>query len=406
MLSFKARGYSMTDTLQSGKPDLEEDFDPITEEDVAAKHATMREQCPVAHVRNGAAHFWALTRFTDVTSAARDTVGFANGKRMRFKSRRPPLESDPPEHTQWRKLLNPFFLPRRIEETFEPISRQLAVALIEPLIAAGGGDMARDLARPLPPQVLLSFLGQPAADWETVKDCCELAYLDRSDDPADRAKFDAANAALWDYSRDAVTARIETRADPATDLIAALLAGARDLENCNELVAGVVRLLLAAGHDSTTSALSICLHYLARSPEDQARLRAEPAKLRPAIEEMLRFETPVIAMPRIIARDTQIGGRSLSTGDRAMLYYAAANRDGAAFPDPDRCLIDRSPNPHLAFGTGIHSCVGAPLARQEIRVVLEELLARTRLFTLAGPVAREFWHPYGLRYLPLYIERA
>jgi len=395
----------MTDTLQSGKPDIEDDFDPLREEDVAAKHAAMRAQCPVAHVRNGAAHFWALTRYADVTAAARDTAGFVNGKRTRFKGRRPPLESDPPEHTQWRKLLNPCFSPRRIE-AFEPVSRKLAIALIEPLVAAGGGDTAHDLARPLPPQVLLSFLGQPVGDWERVKDCCELAYLDRSDDPADRAKFDAANETLWDYSHAAVAARNEPRADPTTDLIAALFAGVREFENGTELVAGVVRLLLAAGHDSTTSALSICLHYLARRPEDQARLRADPAKLRVAIEEMLRFETPVIAMPRIVAQDTEIEGRSLKTGDRAMLYYAAANRDGTAFADADRCLIDRSPNPHLAFGLGIHSCVGAPLARQEIRVALEELLTRTRSFTLAGRVVREFWHPYGLRFLPLYIEAA
>jgi cytochrome P450 len=135
-------------------------------------------------------------------------------------------------------------------------------------------------------------------------------------------------------------------------------------------------------------------------------LRADPAKLRLATEEMLRFETPVIAMPRIVARDTEIEGRSLQTGDRAMLYYAAANRDSAAFADADRCLIDRSPNPHLAFGIGIHSCIGAPLARQEIRVALEELLARTRSVALAGPAAREFWHPYGLRSLPLRIEPA
>ncbi len=153
----------MADTLQSGKPDLDEDFDPLKDEDVAAKHAALRALCPVAHVRNGATHFWALTRYTDVTAAARDTAGFANGKRTRFKDRRPPLESDPPEHTQWRKLLNPFFLPRRIE-AFERVSRQLAVTLIKPLIAASSGDAAHDLARPLPPQVLLSFLGQPAED--------------------------------------------------------------------------------------------------------------------------------------------------------------------------------------------------------------------------------------------------
>lgn len=395
----------MADTLQSGKPDLEEDFDPLREEDVAAKHAAMRARCPVAHVRSGTAHFWALTRHEDVTAAARDSATFANGKRQRFAGRRPPLESDPPEHTMWRKLLSPFFTPRHIE-IFEPVSRAIAVDLVAPLVAAGGGDAAHGLARPLPPQVLLSFMGQDKADWREIKDHCETAYLDRSDDPTDRAKFAASNDALWAYSRRAVEARQTAQADPSRDLLAALLAGTRDMEGGAELVVGVMRLLLAAGHNSTTSALSICLKYLARSSEDQARLRAEPQRLRVAIEEMLRFETPVIAMPRTVARDVEMKGKELRTGDRAMLYYAAANRDPAAFADADRCLIDRSPNPHLAFGMGIHACIGALLARQEIRVALEELLGRTKSFTLAGPVSREFWHPYGLRSLPLRIEPA
>jgi len=251
----------------------------------------------------------------------------------------------------------------------------------------------------------LSFLGQPKEDWRAIKEACEDAYLDRSDDPADRKRFAASNNELWDYSRRSIAARLETPGDTTRDLISALLAGTRDQgEGATELVVGVMRLLLAAGHDSTTSALSICLHHLARSPRDQARLRAEPNLLRPAIEEMLRFETPVIAMPRTVTQDLELKGRALQSGDRTMLYYASANRDGAAFADADRCIIDRSPNPHLAFGMGIHACVGAPLARQEIRVALEELFARTRSFTLAGPVSREFWHPYGLRQLPLRIE--
>lgn len=395
----------MADTLQSGKPDLEEDFHLTPEEDAAAKHADMRARCPVAHVRSGAAHFWALTRHEDVTAAARNTATFANGKRQRFAGRRPPLESDPPEHTIWRKLLNPFFTPRHIEN-FEPVSRAIAIELIAPLVATGGGDAAHGLARPMPPQVLLSFLGQPKEDWRAIKEHCETAYLDRSDDPADRAKFAASNDALWGYSRHAVEARLAAQSDPARDLLAALIAGTCDMEGGTELVVGAMRLLLAAGHDSTTSALSICLHHLARSPEDQARLRAQPQRLRVAIEEMLRFETPVIAMPRTLAQDVELKGKALQTGDRAMLYFAAANRDPAAFADADRCLIDRSPNPHLAFGMGIHACIGAPLARQEIRVALEELLARTKSFALAGSVAREFWHPYGLRSLPLHIEPA
>ena len=394
----------MDESLKDDPPDYEENFNPAGGEDVAAKHAEMRARCPVAHVAANGAHFWALTRHEDVLRAARDPVVFANGKRPRFAGRRPPLESDPPEHAEWRKLMTPFFAPRYIE-SFEPVSRQITGDLVGPLIAAGGGDVTHDLARPLPPQVLLSFLGQPKEDWAPIKAWCEDAYFDRSSDPQDRKIFATSNDALWDYSRKAVGERRKTPRDPERDLITALLAGTKERgTEGEELVAGVIRLLLAAGHDSTTSAMSICLHYLARHPEDQARLRAEPALIRPAIEEILRFETPVIAMPRMVAQDVEIGGRELKAGDRAMLYFASANRDGSAFAEPDRCLIDRKPNPHLAFGLGIHACIGAPLARQEIRVALEELLARSSEFGLAGPVTHEFWHPYGVRQLPLWIK--
>ena len=139
-------------------------------------------------------------------------------------------------------------------------------------------------------------------------------------------------------------------------------------------IAGVVRLLLAAGHDSTTSAMGMTLHYLARTPADQARLRAEPGLIPTAIEEMLRFEPPVFAMPRVVAKDVELHGRQLRAGNRVYLYFVSGNRDEAAFEDADRCIVDRRPNPHLAFGYGIHRCVGAPLARLELRVALEEWL--------------------------------
>jgi cytochrome P450 len=168
----------------------------------------------------------------------------------------------------------------------------------------------------------------------------------------------------------------------------------------------VIRLLLAAGHDSTTSAVGMTLHYLARTPVDQSRLRAEPGLIPTAVEEMLRVEPPVFAMPRVVAADVELHGRSLRAGDRVLLYFVSGNRDADAFADADSCMVDRRPNPHLTFGYGIHRCVGAPLARLELRVALECWLARTRAFGLAGEVTFEAWHRFGPRSLPVWIEPA
>jgi len=170
------------------------------------------------------------------------------------------------------------------------------------------------------------------------------------------------------------------------------------------LVAGMVRLLLAAGHDSTTSALGICLHHLARNPEAQAQLRANPAGIPDAIEEMLRVRAPVIQMPRVVTRDTELCGQVLKTGDRVLLAFASGNRDAEKFENADEYQLDRSPNRHLSFGTGIHVCIGNGLARQEIRVALEELLGRTQMFGLSAEPQPEFWHPNGLIRLIIWTQ--
>jgi cytochrome P450 len=186
-----------------------------------------------------------------------------------------------------------------------------------------------------------------------------------------------------------------------------LLVARADGEPLDEaLIAGVVRLLIAAGHDSTTSAVGIALHYLARHRDDQQRLRENPALIPPAVEEILRLETPVLTMPRVVAHDTVIRDRELKQGDRVMLYWASGNRDSDAFDSPDEPHLDRKPNQHLAFGYGIHKCIGAPLARLELRVALEEWLRRTHAFGLAGEVTVEPWHRFGPRHLPLWIKTA
>jgi cytochrome P450 len=255
--------------------------------------------------------------------------------------------------------------------------------------------------------VLLTFLNQPAEDWSRIKAWCEDAFLQSATEPELQMRFETADRGLWDYSFAAVADRKQHRRDVAIDPIAGLVAARPDGQALSEdLIAGVVRLLIAAGHDSTTSAVGIALQFLATHPEHQRRLRADPSLIPGAIEEILRLQTPVLAMPRIVARDATVKGRAMKRGDRVMLYWASGNRDPEAFEQPDQPELDRKPNQHLAFGYGIHKCIGAPLARLELRVTLEEWLRRTRAFELAGDVTMEPWHRFGPRRLPIWITSA
>jgi cytochrome P450 len=356
--------------------------------------------------RRGDGRFWSLSRFADITAAARDTTTFLNTGGSRFATRRPPLEADPPEHTHWRRLLMPYFGARRMQ-VLQTASRRFATELLDRLIAAGGGDAAHDFARPLPPRVLLTFLDQTAEDWAQIKAWCEDVFLQSATEPDLVARFEVANQALWDYSFELVAQRQKQPHDPAVDPVSGLLTARVEGQPLDEaLVAGVVRLLIAAGHDSTTSAVGICLHYLARHADDQQRLRSNPALIPAAVEEMLRLETPVLSMPRMVAADTVLHGRQLRKGDRMMLFWASGNHDPAAFEAPEMPVLDRKPNHHLAFGYGIHKCIGAPLARLELRVAIEEWLQRTQAFGLAGEVTNEPWHRFGPRELPVWITPA
>lgn len=393
-------------------PPIVADWDPQGQaawDDPYGTWEHLRAEAPIAFStagRRGTGRFWSFLRFDDIVAAARDTVTFVNTGGSRFATRRPPLESDPPEHAVWRRLLLAYFAPSRMR-FLESASRRFTTTLLDPLLSAGGGDAAHDFARPLPPQVLLTFLNQSSDDWPQIKTWCEDAFLQSATQPDLQARFQVADRGLWDYSFAAVADRKQHPRDTAVDPIAGLLAARPDGQALSEdLIAGVVRLLIAAGHDSTTSAVGIALQYLATHPEDQRRLRAAPSLIPAAIEEMLRLQTPVLAMPRIVAEDTTVNGRVLKQGDRVMLYWASGNRDPAAFRQPDEPQLDRKPNQHLAFGYGIHKCIGAPLARLELRVALEEWVRRTRAFGLAGDVTVETWHRFGPRQLPLWITSA
>jgi cytochrome P450 len=185
----------------------------------------------------------------------------------------------------------------------------------------------------------------------------------------------------------------------------AKLTGLLNAEQAGVMSADQVRgccvLLLNAGHETTTSGLGNSILYLAQHADAQAQLRANPELLSSAIQEFLRYDSPVQALARHLATDTEVGGRQMTAGSPIALVWSSGNRDEDVFPNADQCILDRKPNRHIAFGHGIHRCIGADLATLELSVVLEELLSRTRQFELNGPIARTSWPTRGVSSLPL-----
>jgi cytochrome P450 len=366
-----------------------------------SEYQRLRQSCPVplAHDLQSGRRFWSVLRYSDIGRIVRDPMTYSNSALRRLGTRRPPLETDPPDHGVIRKLLQPFVLPKAIQSA-EESTRLLCAVLLAPLIARGTADLAQELARPLPVQVLMRWLGQPPADWEPIKGWSDSALPRTFIDQEDEQCFRRSDEQLWNYSLGMVKDRCQRPREAHLDPASALLSAGVSTED----TVGVMRLLLSAGHDSTSLALGICIHYLATDPATQDELRAQPSLVRGAIEEILRLETPVVAMPRQVTRDVAIGDSRLAAGDRVLLNWASANRDPEVFPNSDVCDFQRRPNPHLVFGLGIHSCLGAPLARQELRICLEELLMRTERFELAGEPAMFRMYHYGFERLPIRLQ--
>jgi cytochrome P450 len=364
-----------------------------------AAHAHLRQTCPVAW-SDQFGGFWSLFKYDDVVAAARDSDTFLSSVQVNIPSLqsepRIPLQSDPPEHTIYRKLLQTYFHHERLG-ALEPKIRAEAAELLQPLLDVGHGDVHAQLTYPLPSRVLCYFLRLPEQDHALIKSWT--AEVSAGALERDQARLEAGSQGLRRYIEDLVTTRIASP-DPEHDVTSGLLATGLPLER----VAGCIRLLLSAGHETTTGGLGIILHHLARTPDLQARLRSNPSLIPVTIDEILRWESPVQRMGRTLARDVELRGRQLHQGDRVALMFGSANRDESAFANPEACVIGRAPNRHVVFGYGRHKCIGEGLARLELRIALEEVLAGTRSFALDGPIRRDRWQSHGLNRLPLRFQ--
>ncbi|WP_228978088.1 cytochrome P450 [Streptomyces sp. DH12] len=299
------------------------------------------------------------------------------------------LDLEAPNHTRVRRLVAKAFTPRTVER-LAPAVERLAAELVDGLVADGGGDLLTRVAEPLPVAVIAEMLGIPAADrpllrpWSAA--ICGMFELNPDDEAARRAV--AASVEFSAYLEELITRR---RKDPGDDLVSALIAAhdEGDRLTAQEMVSTCV-LLLNAGHEATVNTTVNGWWTLFRHPERLAELRAGRVPLATAVEELLRHDTPLQMFERWVLDDIEVGGVRVPRGSEVALLFGSANRDPARFADPDRLDLARADNPHVAFGAGIHYCLGAPLARLELTAVFGELLRRAPGLR---PVAEPRWRP-------------
>jgi cytochrome P450 len=351
--------------------------------------ARLRAEAPVArHTATGA---WVLSRHADVTAASRDPATFCSGKGILLMEigadyDSPPtmMHTDPPAHTRYRKLVQPAFAPS-VMRVLDAAITERARAAVAALPAGTPVDVVSELCVPFPLRVISDLLGVPESDWPRFYEWSEAAIPGATDWPPERTA-----ALMGEMVTYLLATAAERRADPRDDVIS-LLATVEvdgDALDDTELAMFLVQLLVA-GNETTRNALAGGLVAFAENPDQWARLRAEPALVGPAVEEVLRWTTPVVYFMRTTTREVTLHDVTLPAGSPVVLHYLAANRDEAEFgATAGRFDIGRDPNHHLSFGSGPHFCLGAALARIELRAMFEALAARFASVAPAGPVER------------------
>jgi cytochrome P450 len=357
-------------------------------------YARLRAEAPVA--RNEELGFWAVSRHADVIAASRDPDTFCSGKgilvmEIGAEYATPPtmMHTDPPDHTRYRNLVQPGFRPSFMRALEDGV-RARTVALVEQIEAGVPVDIVSEVAVPLPLQVISDLLGVPEEEWPKFFRWSEAVIPGATDWPEEERM--ALSGEMVTYL---LAAAADRRANPTDDIISELGAAEVDGDRLTDAELGMFLVqLLVAGNETTRNMMSGGLVGLAEAPGEWQRLRsrvnASASRAVPlAVEEMLRWTTPVVAFMRTTTRPTELGGQKLDADQPVLLLYASANRDETVFgATADRFDVARDPNPHVAFGFGPHFCIGAVLARLEGRILLEELLARFATVEPAGPVVR------------------
>ncbi|MGH9138513.1 MAG: cytochrome P450 [Acidimicrobiales bacterium] len=367
-------------------------LDPATYADDVRMHAVLgelRADVPVAW--NDTAGFWAVTRHADVVTASSDPATFCSSRGILVEEigrtyDSPPtmMHTDPPAHTRYRKLVLPGFRPSVVRQLEADVRRQ-AAELLDALPSGTPVDLVAELAVPLPLRVIAAVLGLPDGHEERLWRWSE-AVIPGATDWSEEERM----TLLGDMTVELLGLAVARRAEPAADVVSMLAAVEADGERLTDDELGMFLVqLLVAGNETTRHAVSGGVAALARHPDQWAMLRDDRSFVTTAVEEILRWTTPVTSFLRTATTAVELGGVAIAAGDPLLLVYASANRDAAAFgPAAGEFDVARSPNHHVAFGFGPHFCLGAALARLELAVVLEGLLERFTAIAPAGPVER------------------
>jgi cytochrome P450 len=370
-----------------------------------ALYEDMRARCPVAHTgRHGG--FWVVTGYDEVFSVARDDVTFSSAEGGVIPptdvGRLLPIMADPPDLARYRRLLNPYFTSAHIRE-LEPFIRQSVDDAIDGFIEAGRADLVLDLANPIPAMGTMRLLGLDPAGWRHFAEPLHDVMYSRPG-PANAEALARVSA----FSA-TIRAEVEARARaPRGDMISALIASEYEGRPTTlDEVCDLVRMVIFGGMDTVVAALGNTFLHLDRHPDIRTRLAADRSLLPSAIEELLRYDAPIQGFSRRVTRDTTVGGQPVAEGDIVFMVWASANRDEKVFGETsDRLDIDRNPNRHFTFGIGGHRCLGATMARTEMRIVLDRVLDRLPDYRVDWPNVlgpETIGSSYGQREVPVFF---
>ena len=359
------------------------EFDHVSPELAAVLPETlarMRSRCPVTHSEKHGG-FWVVTKYEDVLNVAQDWATFSSAHGLNIPPskthvRNIPVEVDPPEQRLYKRLINVHFTPKAIASWEQP-TRQLVTRLIDEFIERGECEFMDDFARPFPSQAFFELaINAPAEDLDKV------AYMASKSSIPQHPEGPQCWAGLSAWINNFVEQRRSQ--PPRGDVVDAMLTAEIDGRPLTQQeVVGIVQLLILGGLETTAGALGLMMLRFCRQPEIPELLRSHPERIPKAVEELLRLDSPFIAVARTATRDTELGGQQIKAGEKVLIYWASANHDGDEFPDPETFNPDRTSNRHIAFGAGPHRCIGSNVARMNIRIALEELMKRVKDIRLA-----------------------
>jgi len=345
--------------------------------------------------------FWSVTKYADLIAVSRDTTTYSSQQGISMAANpgdpatligagKMMIITDPPRHVRLRRLVNKGFTPRATA-LLEPSVREITTKIIDDVAPRGACDFVTDVSALLPLAVICSMMGIPQSDWPMM---FELTNQGLGSEDPEYQTVPGSGPETAAHSRREMFAYFarqaeERRHERRDDLVSVLVGSEVDGESLSEEeLLFFCQLLILAGNETTRNAISGGLLALFEHPQERARLQSDPTLLPTAVEEILRWTSPVAHMMRYVTRDTVLGSQPLRAGERVLLWYPSANRDEEVFPNANTFDVGRTPNEHIAFGIGEHFCLGASFARLELRVMFETLLARLPDIALSGPVDR------------------